>query len=146
MSHKIGTIREFNTKNFKVVVDAIEDYNVDLSFDEDGSTRKGLESGDLICFCARVRVYFKGQEVASDYLGGCIYESLDAFMDHKECGKQNAEYEAKERAQHKKIGSTGRRGSYFSDMITAACEEARKTILDRRAAYADVSIRTKAAQ
>lgn len=97
MSDKIGTIREFKTKHFHVVCDALEDFDLDLSWDEDGSTREGLESGELIAFCARVRVFCKGTEVGRDYLGGCIYPSLAAFMDHKECGKQNAKYERREK-------------------------------------------------
>jgi hypothetical protein len=88
---KIGTIREFKTSNFHVVVDALEEWDTDLSFDEDGSTRKGLENGNLIAFCARARVFLRGKEIASDYLGGCIYKSLEDFVDHKECGKQNRE-------------------------------------------------------
>ena len=89
MSSKIGTIREFKTQNFHVVVDAVEEMDLDLSWDEDGSTREGLEDGELIAFCARARVLFRGLEIASDYLGGCVYRSLDEFEDHRECGKQN---------------------------------------------------------
>jgi len=88
---KIGTIREFKTKNFHVVVDAVEEFDLDLSWDDDGSTREGLENGTLIAFCARARVFLRGKEIASDYLGGCIYKSLEDFADHKECGKQNRE-------------------------------------------------------
>jgi hypothetical protein len=127
--NSLGIIREFKTKNFKVVVDAEEDYDLDLSFDEDGSVRKDLERGKLISFSARVQVFFKGNEVATDYLGGCIYKSIEEFQDHREVGKQNAEYERK--------GESGRCGSYFRDMIRTACEEARKTI----AAYKDVRVR-----
>jgi hypothetical protein len=87
----IGTIREFKTKNFHVVVDAVEEIDLDLSWDEDGQTREGLENSTLIAFCARARVFLRGIEIASDYLGGCIYKSLEDFEDHKECGKQNRE-------------------------------------------------------
>ena len=86
---KIGTIREFKTKNFHVVVDAVEEFDLDLSWDEDGQTREGLENGTLIAFCARARVFLRGKEIASDYLGNCIYKSLEDFANHKECGKQN---------------------------------------------------------
>jgi len=50
---------------------------------------KDWENGNLIAFCARARVFLRGKEIASDYLGGCIYKSLEDFADHKECGKQN---------------------------------------------------------
>ncbi len=88
---KIGTIREFKTKNFHVVIDAVEEIDLDLSWDEDGSAREGLENGTLVAFCARARVFLRGKEIASDYLGGCIYKSLEDFADHRECGKQNRE-------------------------------------------------------
>lgn len=86
---KIGTIREFKTENFHVVIDAIEEFDLDLSWDEDGSTRRGLEDGTYIAFCARARVFLRGLEIASDYLGGCVYKSLEDFEDHRECAAQN---------------------------------------------------------
>lgn len=135
MSHKIGTMREFKTKNFRVMCDAIEEDNLDLSFDEDGSTLKGLQSGDLMAFVARVRVFFNGAEVGSNYLGGCIYKSLEDFMDHKECGAQNRKYARQERRRGLPDGKLGRCGSYFSGMITEAIAEARKTILAQQAVY-----------
>jgi hypothetical protein len=46
-------------------------------------------TGDLIAFCARVRVFLNGQEVGADYLGNCVYKTLDTFQDHRECGLQN---------------------------------------------------------
>jgi hypothetical protein len=90
-NQSLGTIREFETENFRVVVDAIEEFDLDLSWDEDGSQRARLESGDLIAFCARARVILKstGQELGTDYLGNCIYQSLQAFEDHRECGLEN---------------------------------------------------------
>ena len=118
--HTLGIIRTFKTKNFTVEVTAEEEYDVDLSWDDDGSTREGLENGTLIAFCAKAAVYYRGREIATDYLGNCIYKSLDDFMDHKECGKQNKERAAK--------GEPGRCGSYFRDMITAVCRDARKEI------------------
>lgn len=105
----------------------IEEDDLDLSFDEDGSTLKGLQSGELMAFVARVRVFFNGNEVGSDYLGGCIYKSLEDFMDHKECGEQNRAYEA--------AGDPGRCGSHFSQMIATAVADARKTILEQQAVY-----------
>jgi hypothetical protein len=142
MSHKIGTMREFNTKNFKVVCDAIEEEDLDLSFDGDGSTREALESGELIAFVARVRVFFQGHEVGSDYLGNCIYKSLESFMNHRECGAQNAKYARFEKCQKLTPGSLGRCGSYFHDMIREAIGKARKNML----AYQTIRIRNAEAQ
>ena len=94
--HKLGTIREFKTQNFHVIVDAVEEQDLDLSWDDSGETRKGLEDGSLIGFCARARVFLRGMEVASDYLGGCVYKSLDDFQDHKECAAENRKRIARE--------------------------------------------------
>ena len=86
----LGTIREFETKNFRVVIDALEEYE-DLSWDEDHSVRQGLENGSLVCFCARAFVEFKptGEILGSDYLGQCIYSSYEDFEDHRTCGIAN---------------------------------------------------------
>jgi hypothetical protein len=120
--YTLGTIREFETRNFKVIVDAVEDIDTDLSFDKDGEVCKGLESGKYVAFCARVRVLLHGKEVGTDYLGGCIYESLDAFQDHRAVGYENE--------LRRQDGETGRCGSYFHDMIRAAIAEARKSVAD----------------
>ena len=120
MTKQIETIREFKTKRFTVRVRAVEDCDVDLSFDDTGEVRKGLESGKLMAFGVVATAYLDGAEVAQDSLWGCIYRSPSEFMDHKECGKQNKEYAAR--------GETGRCGSYFSDMVTSVCRDARKAI------------------
>lgn len=120
MSYQLDIMREFKTRNFRIIADALPENDLDLSWDDTGEVRQGLESGKFIAFVARVRVLFHGQELGTAYLGNCIYESLDAFMDHRECGKQNAEYERK--------GESGRCGSYFHDMIREACHEARKEL------------------
>jgi hypothetical protein len=87
----IGNIRTFETANFRVSVDAEYDFDTDLSFDETGKTREQLESGELIAFQVAVTVTHKdsGMELGTDYLGGCIYKSIDAFQDHRECGRAN---------------------------------------------------------
>lgn len=92
----LGTMREFKTKNFRVIADAVEEDSLDLSFDDTGEVRRKLENGTFIAFVARVRVFFRGNKVGTDYLGGCIYESLEKFMDHKECGIENRKRLARE--------------------------------------------------
>ena len=179
----MGTIREFETENFKVIVDAVEENDLDLSWDEDGSQREGLESGSLIAFCARVRVIYKPTEetVGTDYLGGCIYRSLFEFEDHRECGHQNRKrikqdgryqiyrktrphasclsasdklkprgFATRERAEAwanvnakeaYEIFETGKCGSYFSDMISQAINEARKTLRANKIALDSLYVR-----
>lgn len=106
-----------------MAVDAYAEDVLDLSWDDDGSVRKGLESGELIGFCVEATVYYNGNEVASDTLGGCIYKSIEEFQDHRECGKQNRQWAEQ--------GKPGQCGSYFKDMIHAAIAEARKVLADR---------------
>ena len=120
MLQTLGTIRRFETPNFSVIVDAVEDYDVDLSWDDTGAVRAKLESGEYVCFTARARVYYKGRELADDYLGGgCIYASIEEFQDHRECAAQ-------QRAERAKAGRENVRvGSYFADMVRGVCRAAR---------------------
>lgn len=102
MEHVIGIIREYRTRNFRVVIDAIEEDCPDFSWDESGETQEAIESGKYLVFVARARVFFKGHEVAADYLGNCVYESLEDFK------------------------SPG----YYSDMIHEVCSATRKYLRD----------------
>jgi hypothetical protein len=120
MSTHIGVIREFKTAQFRVVVDAIEEESPDLSW-ADAETLTKISNGEYVLFCARARVFHKTLgELSADYLGGCVYSSLAAFMDHKECGKQNREYAAR--------GDAGRCGSYFAEMVNTVIGKARKAL------------------
>ena len=114
-------IREFRTKNFRVVMEALDEQDLDLSFDDTGEVAEKLDNGELIAFCAHAYVQGpNGETLAEDYLGDCIYESFQAFMDHRACGRQNREWE--------KEGREGRCGSYFTDMIRTVCNEAREEL------------------
>ena len=118
----LANIRTFTTPNYRVAVDALPEHDLDLSWDESGQTARDLDAGRLVAFCARARVTHRetGAELASDYLGGCIYKDFDAFMDHRVCGAENARLAAE--------GATGRCGSYFHDMIRTVCAEAREEV------------------
>lgn len=166
----IGNIRTFETINFIVRVDAEYDDDTDLSFDETGQTARDIESGDLIAFQVKVSVTHKptGAELGADYLGGCIYKSIEAFMDHRECGvanrrrirregkfqvyRKNRKYASilsrkdklrkrgfatRERAESWantniaepwEVFETAMCGSYFTDMVHSAIDEARKQV------------------
>lgn len=104
----MAKIWEFKTAQFSVIFETLPEYDVDLSFDDDGSIREGLQEGLYVAFVAKVAVYYRGREVAADYLGGCIYESPEDFMDHRGLAKGC--------------------GSYFSDMVRNAIAEARKVL------------------
>lgn len=106
-AQNLGNIWTFNTRNFVVSVDAFEDYDMDLSWDGDGSVREQLESGELIGFAVRAQVRHIPTGIESeDWLGGCIYKSLEEFRDHN----RNA----------------GQGGSYFADMVASSIAEFRK--------------------
>jgi len=100
---------QFKTANFTIKYETGPEYDLDLSWDEDGETAEKLEQGLLCAFVARVAVYFDGWCLGEDYLGGCIYESPEHFIDHR-----------------------GGRGSYFRDLVTNAIEQARAEIARKR--------------
>jgi hypothetical protein len=130
----IGIIRKFETENFKVIVDAVEDFDLDLSWDDDGEVARKLDNGSLIAFTARARAFGPhGVELASDYLGNCVYESLEAFADHRECGRANRQFEAE--------GEAGRCGSYFSDMVHNVCRDARNELAMLSETFQTIKIR-----
>lgn len=117
-------IWRFKTKHFTVQMLAEPEYeDVDLSWDEDGSVKAGLESGEFICFCAHARVLYNGDSVANDYLGQCIHRSFDEFRDHIGIKRQPGV------------------GSYFSDMIREVCCKARKRVAEIKADTGKLYIR-----
>jgi hypothetical protein len=119
---KVGTIREFKTRNFRVIVDAVEDDDLDLSWDDTGEIREKLENGELMNFSVRARVFHKELgELSADYLGGCIYESPADFMDHMECAEQTRKL--------REQGSDAVCGSYFADMVRQSVKDARKALI-----------------
>lgn len=123
MNNTLGVIRRFNTKNFIIEVTAEEEYDLDLSFDEDGSIQKRLQNGDLIAFCAKAEVIHRdtNDRLAIEYLCNCIYKNIAEFQDHK--------------------GADSKYGSYFKDMVTEVCDQARVKIAERALLYSNLKIR-----
>lgn len=93
----------FRTARFEIGLEFGPEDDLDLSWDEDGATRAGLESGALFAFVARVFVKLDGATIGEDYLGGCIYASEAEFM----------------------------RGGYFRDMVRCAVADARRALANR---------------
>jgi hypothetical protein len=106
----LENIYTFNTRNFSVSVDAMEEPFTDFSFDETGETQKAIERGDWLCFAVRATLSFRGMEIANDYLGQCIYENTRDFRDHLGVKRQNGV------------------GSYFSQMVRNVISEGRNTL------------------
>ena len=112
------TIWTFKTRNFAVVVDC--DYEqdwLDLSWDETGEVAEKIVSGEWSAYTMRARLLDRfGKELVSDYLGQSIYADPMDFRDH--------------------IGSQGKWGSYFTDMVRTVLDEGRAEIKARAEAYA----------
>ena len=117
-------IWSFDTANYRVEYCAAPDDDLDLSWDDDGSTAEGLESGKFCAFVARVQVLHRDTEavLGEDYLGGCIYESPGDFIDHRGC-----------RADPSK-----NYGSYFSDMVREAVRQSREHIAKAKHDFAAI--------
>ena len=95
--HTIDTMQTRHTDAFTIQFQALEEYDLDLSFDEDGSIREALDCGELVAFCAAVFVYYKGAEIGSSFLGNCIYRDPREFL----------------------------KSGYLTGMLEEACNEAR---------------------
>ncbi len=120
------TIWTRTTANFTVALAYEWDNDMDLSWDDTGEVREKIESGEWghYTFAVTVTENATGAEIGADYLGGSIYADPREFMDHRACGRQNRELAAR--------GETGRCGSYFTDMVSAAISEARKAYATQR--------------
>lgn len=108
----------FETANLKIVATMTPCDDLDLSWDDDGSVREGLESGLYQAFDTDVLIIHKatGAELGCDSLGQSIYERpLDFISEHLGLA-------AKSRADGCNYGS------YFPDMVQEACAQARKTL------------------
>src|SRR5690606_11068971 len=109
--------------------------------DDEGETAAAVDRGELVHFCARATVCGpRGEELASDYLGGCIYRDFDDFVDHRGLGyyATRRRYLEAVRARNWAVADRLRRalflikkqgfcyGSDFSDMVRQVCREARQ--------------------
>ena len=114
----LGTIRTIKAGRFTVTVRALEEFDLDLSFDDDGSIARALGAGELEAFTVEASCSLDGRhELSSDYLGNCIYPTPRAFMDHMGL-----------RAHNRRTGHNC--GSYFSDMVRSVVRDARKAVAD----------------
>lgn len=112
-------IRKFVRGLFTVTVTAFdEDESISLS-DYDDVTRQKIDDGDFVVFRVEATLWLLGHELATDHLGGCIYESPSQFMDHIGLRKTERELSAK-------VGRAIGIGSYFHDMVSTAIRDGRK--------------------
>ena len=75
MRNEWETVWTFDTAQYQIALQATPDYDLDLSFDEDGETRANLESGLWQSFGSRIIVRHKptGAILGEDSLWGSIY-------------------------------------------------------------------------
>ena len=72
-------------------------------FDIEDMARK-VDRGDLDWFIARVQYFYDGVEMGSDYLGGCLYDSVEkAFESGLDGYLEDMEYRAREEAQSRAL-------------------------------------------
>jgi hypothetical protein len=103
---------------FTVKGEIAPDDDMDLSWDDSGETREGLNDGRLIAFRTRVSVYLGGQRIGEDHLGGSVYANpSDFFSEHLDCAMENERLRA--------AGSAARCGAYLPDMVRGAVADAR---------------------
>ena len=94
---------------FKVVHSwTYEDVYVGDCFDESCFDIKALarkiDSGDMDWFVARVQYFYDGVEMGSDYLGGCLYDSVSkAFEGGLDGYLEDMEDRAREEAQSRAL-------------------------------------------
>ena len=73
-------------KGFEIHLEVLdEDISPDDIYDWESSEEREefyskIESGKLLWFCAKVSAYIDNVELASEYLGGCCYNSTDDFL------------------------------------------------------------------
>ncbi len=75
----------YERDGFTVIVDkSWEDLNPRDCFDDSVTDIKqmceDIDSGRLDWFMLRVRVFVEGLEIASEYLGGCLYENANDVL------------------------------------------------------------------
>lgn len=126
----MNCIWKFETDKFEVRFEALEEFEDFRDITDESlwqETSEKIESGEWVIFCAKVSVILKynGEELASDFLGSCIYESYEAFMNHRGLA-----------AKSRKDGCNY--SSYFSGMVKTAIAEARKVIADKAIIYQDL--------
>ena len=78
MQRYYDTIAEFERDGYDIIVDkSYEDLDPKDCFDDEcfniAEMYADIESGKLDWFMLRVRVMVEGLELASEYLGGCLY-------------------------------------------------------------------------
>jgi hypothetical protein len=122
-------IWKFETERFTIVATAETEYDPDLSWDETGEVTEKIEAGEWELFCAKVADVLDGREIATDYLGNCVYVSADDFArGHRDPDPMNRNCSAM-RAARGNVSIC----HYFPGMVSEAVAYARNYLKDNPA-------------
>lgn len=118
----------FAIGRFEVRADIEPCADIDLSWDDNGETRAGLESGALEAFDTRVSVWLNGVKIGEDWLCESVYaDPTDFFTDHRGADPMNRNCSIM-RAAWRGEGNPDAKVSichYFPSMVQAAIADAR---------------------
>lgn len=117
---------KFETAQFVIRAVIEQDYDLDLSWDDDGETRAKLESGEYQSFGTTVTVSTRsGHELASNSLWGSIYaDPREFFTAHRDADPMNRNCSIMRATK----GSSTCICHYFPGMVTDVVQEARKVL------------------
>lgn len=129
---KTGRVWEFNTDRFKITLDIELDngYRYDGD-DPDGEVQSKLNDGEFIAFDSIVTVFCDDMEIASDSLGGSVYdpdEMSDFWTAHRDSNPMNRNCSLMRAAR--RDGTCI--GHYFPDMVSQAIKDARRYLANVR--------------
>jgi hypothetical protein len=121
------TVWTFRTRRFSVTL-TIEDepgYRYDGD-DPDGETQGKLDSGEYVAFSSTVAVALDGVEIASDHLGGSVYDVAtvsDFWTGHRDPDPRNRNC-----TEGRDMRGGSVIGHYFPDMVRQAIYAAREHV------------------
>jgi hypothetical protein len=96
---------------------------LDLSWDDDGEIREGLESGALEAFDTRVSVWLNGAKIGEDWLSESIYaDPADFFAEHRGPDPMHRNCSAMRAARGDSVVIC----HYFPSMVSEAIADARR--------------------
>ena len=78
------TVHTEQFEGFTITLDLLdEDHSPDWDFENEedrADTLRKIDNGSLLWFVAKVTASKNGIDLATDYLGGCCYESVAEFL------------------------------------------------------------------
>lgn len=127
-----GPVWKFRTKEFRVELYVTRDRNYQYDGDDEGGeTQAKLDSGEYVAFDSVVTVEFRGEEIASDHLGGSVYESdkvPEFWTAHRDSDPMNRNCSIMRAANGENCGIC----HYFPDMVASAISLARAHMIGER--------------